>query len=246
MREILFQNAIITIRSLNILITIGFLFTGTYIIRYVEKHKMNMAFLTKYFAYITISALIFGKIGYILEHLSSYISRPISTLFIWDLKYSFFGVLAGALVMLYYLSRKNKEDFWHWFDALFLSMLAMLIFVHIGYFFSGANYGLPTNLPWGIAFDATHIPFFSPIHPTQLYSAFLVVLLLIYSNIKGKRTHLSGVIGTRALIIYSLGMLGIDFLHGDPSMYARVAYGITATLAFIAQIHCSNKTYTKN
>jgi phosphatidylglycerol:prolipoprotein diacylglycerol transferase len=243
MREILFQNALLTVRSFNILLAVGFLFTGTYIIRYVERYKMNLNFLTQYFAHIIIAALVVGRLAFVLEHLSRFIARPASVLYVWDMNFSFFGILAGAIGMLYWLTRKKKEDFWEWFDALFLSILAMLIFVHVGYFFSGQNYGLPTDLPWGITFDASHIPFISPIHPTQLYAAVLAALLLVYSNIKGKRIHLSGVIGTRALMVYALGMLGIDFLHGDPSMYVKIAYGITATLAFIAQVHCSHKTH---
>jgi len=243
MREILFQNAVFTVRTLNILIAIGFLFTGTYVIRYVEKHKMSLNFLTQYFAHVTIAALLVGRLGYALENFSEFSSRPTSLLYIWDLKFSFFGVLVGAIAMLYYQCRKNQEDFWDWFDALFLSMTAMLIFVHLGYFFSGQNYGLPTALPWGIAFEANHIPFVSPIHPTQLYATFLCILLLIYSNVRGKRIHLSGVVGSTALMVYALGMLGIDFLHGDPSVYAKIAYGITATLAFISLVQTSHKTH---
>ena len=243
MREILFQNALLTVRSLNILIAIGFLFTGTYVIRYVERHKMNLNFLTRYFVHITLSAIILGRLYYALEHFSDFLGRPLSILFIWDLRFSFFGILIGAAGMLFYQCKKSKEDFWSWFDALFLSMLAMLIFVHLGFFFSGANYGLPTDLPWGITFEAAHIPFITPIHPTQLYALLLTVILLVYSNIKSKRTHLSGVVSTRALMVYSVGMLGIDFLHGTPSLSGRIAYGIIATLAFIAHVHTSHKTH---
>jgi phosphatidylglycerol:prolipoprotein diacylglycerol transferase len=246
MREIIFQNAILTVKSLNIFIAIGFLFTGTYIIRYIERHKMNMSFLTRHFAHVILSAMVVGRIAYAIENLKEFIDRPLSLLYLWDLKFSFFGLLAGATLMLFWQCRKNKEDFWDWFDALFLSMLAMLIFVHIGNFFDGKHYGLPTEMPWGITFDTSHIPFVTPIHPTQLYALLLTVILLVYSNIKGKRIHLSGVVGTRALMVYSLGMLAIDFLHGDPSLYVRIAYGITAALAFIGQVQSSHKTHITN
>jgi phosphatidylglycerol:prolipoprotein diacylglycerol transferase len=243
MREILFQNALLTVKSLNILIAIGFLFTGTYVIRYVERHKMNLNFLTRYFVHITLTALLAGRLAYVLENISDFLGRPVSVLFIWDLKFSFFGVLLGAAAMLFYQCKKNKEDFWGWFDALFLSTLAMLIFVHLGFFFNGTNYGLPTDLPWGITFEAANIPFVTPIHPTQLYALLLTIILLIYSNIKSKRTHLSGVVSTSALMIYSIGMLGIDFLHGAPSLYIRVAYGAMAILAFVAHIQATHKTH---
>jgi phosphatidylglycerol:prolipoprotein diacylglycerol transferase len=246
MREIIFQNAIITVKTLNVLIAIGFLYTGTYIIRYIERHKMNLSFMTRHFLHIALSALIVGRITYMLENLREFIGNPLSLFYVWDLKFSFFGITIGATAMLFWLCKKNEEDFWAWFDALFLSTLAMLLFVHIGNFFDGKNYGLPTELPWGITFDTTHIPFVTPVHPTQLYSLLLALVLLVYSNIKGKRIHLSGVIGTRALMVYALGMLGISFLYGDPSVYVRISYGIVAALAFIGQVHSSHKTHITN
>jgi len=243
MLEILFQNSLITVRTLNILLALGFLFTGTFVIRYVNRHKMNLAFVTEYFIHVIVAALLAGRLVYVLSNLAEFQHNLLSVLYVWDLKFSFFGMLAGAIITLFFAARRNKEDFWAWFDTFFLSSLGMLIFVHIGYFFAGKEYGLPTTLPWGIPFEAYHIPFVTPIHPTQLYAALLTILLLTYSVKQSKRIHLSGVVGTRALMIYSLGMLGIDFLHGSPSMYIKIAYGAVAALAFIGFIQCSHKTH---
>lgn len=243
MLEILFQNSFITIRSLNILLALGFLFTGIFLIRYVNRHKMNFAFVSEYFAYVIIGALLVGRLIYVISNLQEFRQYWISVIYIWDLKFSFFGMMIGALLAIYIGTRKNREDFWAWFDVFFLSSLAMLIFVHIGYFFAGKEYGLPTDLPWGIIFDVKHIPFISPIHPTQLYAALFTLLLLTYSVKTSRRIHLSGVVGTKALMVYSLAMFGISFLHGLPSLYLKIAYGITAALAFIGYIHCSHKTH---
>lgn len=246
MLEILFQNSFITIRTLNILLALGFLFTGIFVLRYVNRHKMNLAFVTEYFVHVIVATLVAGRIVYILSNMTEFQQYWISTIFVWDLKFSFFGMMGGAMLVVYFATRKNKEDFWAWFDTLSLSSLAMLIFVHVGYFFAGKEYGLPTSLPWGISFEVSSIPFISPIHPTQLYAALFTLLLLAYSVKQSRRIHLSGVVGTKALMIYSLGMLGIDFLHGTPSMYIKIAYGAVASLAFIGYIHCSHKTHSTN
>jgi phosphatidylglycerol:prolipoprotein diacylglycerol transferase len=246
MLEILFQNSLITVRSLNILLALGFLFTGTFVIRYVNKHKMNLAFVTEYFIHVIVAALLGGRLVYVLSNLAEFQHDYLSVLYVWDLKFNFFGMLAGSILALFLAARRNKEDFWAWFDAFFLSSLGMLIFVHLGYFFAGKEYGLPTSLPWGISFEANHIPFVSPIHPTQLYAALLTILLLAFSVKQSKRIHLSGVVGTQALMIYAIGMLGIDFLHGSPSMYIKIAYGVVAALAFIGYIQCTHKTHTTN
>lgn len=246
MREILYQNAVLTLRTMNILLAVGFLFTGAFVIRFVNRHKMNTGFLSDDFLYVVLAGLVGGRLFYVAENFSAFQSDPLSALYIWDLKFSFFGVMFAAVLTLFFAARKAKEDFWVWFDALFLSSLAMLFFVHLGNFFAGFQYGLPTDLPWGISFENDRIPFVRPIHPTQLYAALLTLLLLAYSVKKSKRIHLSGVVGTRALMIYSLGMLGIDFLHGDPSLYAKIAYGVVALLAFIAHVNCGHKTHVKS
>ena len=246
MHEILFQNSVITIKTLNILLAIGFVFAGVFSIRYVEKHKMNLGFLTRSMIPLILSALFFGRLLYGLENYNLFQVNPMALLYIWDLNFSFFGMLFGGLIMLHYLTRKNDEDFWAWVDVVSLSCLSILIFVHLGYFFSGQNYGAPTSLPWGITFDVSHIPYLSPLHPIQLYAFLLCIVLLAYSVDRSKRIHLSGVVGTRALMIYSLCMLGIDFLRGDPSLYyyQKIAYGLLAALSFIASIHCSHKSHT--
>jgi phosphatidylglycerol---prolipoprotein diacylglyceryl transferase len=246
MLEVLYQNSLITVRSLNIFLALGFVFAGTFLIRYVNRHKMNFAFVTEYFLHVVVGGLLGGRLVYVLTNLSEFRSHLVSILYVWDLKFSFFGCMAASLLVLYFASRKSREDFWAWFDTFFLTSLAMLIFVHIGYFFAGKEYGMPTSLPWGIAFDATNIPFVSPLHPTQLYSAILTLFLLAYSVNKSKRVHLSGVAGTIALIVYSLSMLCIDFFHGAPSTYVKIAYGVLAALGFVGYIHCSHKTHITN
>ncbi len=204
---------------------------------------MNLAFVSQYFVQIILSSLVFGRLAYIITHLVEFQYNYISTLYVWDLKFNFFGILIGLILSLFIASKKNKEDFWAWFDAVILSLIAMLIFVHIGYFLAGKAYGIPTKLPWGIRFEIKHIPFVSPIHPTQIYSAIVSMFLLAYSVKTRKRIHLSGIVGSKALMIYSLAMLGIDFLHGAPSFYTKIAYGIITSLSFIAYIHSSHKTH---
>ena len=47
----------------------------------------------------------------------------------------------------------------------------------VGCFLVGDDYGRPTDLPWGLAFPAGLPPTDVPVHPTQLYEAFLLAPL---------------------------------------------------------------------
>ncbi len=247
MHEVLFENSIITLRTLNILLALGFLFAGIFCIRYTEKHKLNITFLTRYFLPLLFSGLVVGRLFYGLENFTLIKANPILLAYFWDLNFSFFGISTGLVGMLYWLTRKTEEDFWAWIDVAALSTVAVLIFSHLGFFFSGIDYGLPTTLPWGIPFDTPHIPYITPLHPIQLYASVFCVLLLAYSVGRSKRIHLSGVVGTRAIMLYSLCMLGIDFLRGEPTLYwyNKIAYASLAAICFIASVNASHKTHIK-
>jgi phosphatidylglycerol:prolipoprotein diacylglycerol transferase len=245
--EILFQNAFITVRTFNIVLAVGFLFAGIVMIRYISRKRMDASFVAKYFVYFALAVIIGGRIGYVLENLDLFRQTPLYSLYVWDLNFSFFGALAGLLISLFIIARLKKEEFWAWVDVSVLTLLALMTFVHLGHFFDGTHYGMPTKLPIGISFDTSTIPFTTPIHPVQLYSMLLTIIVLSYSIKKSRRTHLPGVVGSIALMLYSLAMLGMNFLHGNPSLYDKIGYSILAVLAFIAYIHCSHKSHiTKN
>ncbi|MBU0577781.1 prolipoprotein diacylglyceryl transferase [Patescibacteria group bacterium] len=243
MLEILFQYGSVTIKTFNILLALAFVFTGAFVIRYISRQKMDLSFLSRYFLYAFLGMIIGGRIFYVIEHWAVYRIHVTHILFIWDLNFSFFGVLYGLVIALFIIARQTKEDLWSWFDTSVLATLLAMTFIHIGHFFNGTQYGSPTNLPWGISFDTQNIPFINPIHPTQIYAAILALIIFLYALKKSRRIHLSGVAGNLALMLYSLGMFGIDFLHGAPSLYVKISFGFIAALSFIFLVHCSHKTH---
>ncbi len=243
MFEILFQYGSVTIKTFNIVLAIGFLFTGAFAIRFANRQNLSLSFLSKNLIYVLLAIIIGGRLFYVIEHWPAFRSGLKYMFYFWDMHFSFFGVLYGLIACLILLTRKTSEDFWSWYDLGIFSVLFSMIFINIGNFFNGTNYGIPTDLPWGISFDTTNIPFVNPIHPTQLYAALLALVVFIYAVKHSKRVHLSGVVGNTAIMVYSLGMLGLNFLSGSPSLYVKVSFGIIATLAFIFQVTCSYKSH---
>ena len=241
MFEILFQYGAITVRTFNVLIALGFLSGIFFLIKYINCKKMNLSFVMHYFFHFLIALLIGGRLFFILENFSFFQKNPIQSLYFWDLQFSSFGAFYMPMLILFILTRIKKEDFWAWLDAFALSGIITLIFIHIGHFFNGTQYGKPTDLPWGITFDTPNIPFFSPLHPTQLYAAIITFFIFIFGIYYYKRIHLSGMVGTIIIMLYSISVGGIDFLRGAPSMYTKISFTIIAALSFIFFIHCSHK-----
>ncbi|MFH0820731.1 MAG: prolipoprotein diacylglyceryl transferase family protein [Candidatus Peregrinibacteria bacterium] len=243
MFEVLFQYGPFTLRTFNVFLALGFLLGMVFLIRYIRRLKFSASFFSSHFFSLLLIVLLSGRIVYILEHFSQLMAAPFSMITIWDMNFSGFGMMVGGLLGLYIFTRKSKEDFWAWFDPIVLAGLLGLSFIHIGWFFNGSDYGKPTDLPWGIAFDLPTIPFVTPLHPTQLYSAIIAFVIFTYGMKKIRQTHLNGVAGSLALMLYSLSAFGIDFLHATPSSYDRITFIILAILGFIALVHCSHKTY---
>ncbi len=243
MLEILFQYGPITVRTFNIVLALAIFVSGAFLLKFVSRRKMGVSFLSHYLIFFLLAILVGGRMGYIFENLSFFIGNPLPALFVWDLEFSYFGALYGLLITLFFLARRAKEDFWAWLDAFALTEMLAFVFIHIGQFFEGTGYGRPTDMFWGIAFDTQNIPFISPLHPTQLYAALAALIIFHFSLRYNKRTHLSGMAGSLALMLYGLAMLSIDFFHGDPSLYAKISYGIIAMLAFVSLVHCSYKTH---
>jgi len=241
MYEILFQYGPVVITTFNMLLAVSFFAGMIFLIRFIQLKKLKLSFISNNFVQFLVYPLLAGRIFYIAEHFGFFRQNPLNIITVWDLKFSQFGIFYAAFAVLYIFTRKENEDFWAWVDAFALAGIAGLIFIHIGHFFNGTDYGAPTELPWGIAFDTFNIPFTKPIHPTQIYSAIISFIILTLSMTKVKKTHLTGVAGNMAIMLYSLSAFGIDFLHGSQSVYLKTNYLIIAGISFIFYIHCTHR-----
>ncbi len=243
MAEVLFQVGPLTFRTFNLLAALGFALSMLFLMRFILRNKLSASFLSVHLLVLLLLAFLGGRLFYGIENSAYFLKNLLDFLAVWDLKLSAFGIFYTGILSLFFFCRKARENFWSWLDAVVLTGMLGLIFIHLGHFFDGDFYGKPTDLPWGIVIDSPAIPFTTPIHPTQLYSALVSVALFLLGLKRSRRTHLSGVVGTAGIMLYSLCALGIDFLHGVPSFYAQMNFGIIATVSFILLIHCSHKIY---
>lgn len=245
MHEILFQYGTFTLTTFDALLVVAMIFGTVFLVRFIQFKKMSLRFLVNNLFWFVLAALGGGRLIYLAEHFQTYWMSPLSAFYLWDLGYSPFGIFYATGLLLIWLAKRDHEDFWAWADAFVLTGLVGLFFVNIGRFFDGSAYGKPTDLPWGIAFDNFNIPFQTPIHPTQLYSALASFVVFNVAMWSAKKTHLTGMAGTLGVMLYSLCALAIDFFHGEPSMVAKISFGALAALGFVFHIHCSHKKLLK-
>ena len=93
-------------------------------------------------------------------------------------------------------------------------------FGRIGCFLVGDDYGIPTSLPWGIAFPLGAPPTEIPVHPTQLYECFW---LFFVAAVLWKRRKQSPFLFGEYLIDNGVGRFAIESIRTN----TPIALGLT-------------------
>ena len=104
----------------------------------------------------------------------------------------------------------------------------------IGCFLSGDGcYGIPTKLPWGMAFPHGIDPIFVRVHPTPLYELVGGLLIGLWLWKRGGKRHSTGSILGQYLILSGLARFLVEFLRRNP----KVLWGLSnAQLASLGSI----------
>ena len=90
----------------------------------------------------------------------------------------------------------------------------------VGCFLVGDDYGVVTDLPWGVAFPQGAPPTFERVHPTQIYE---ILWLLPVAALLWRRRHKSPFLFGEYLAANGFGRIFIETLRINP----KVALGLT-------------------
>ncbi len=147
----LFKIGPFTVYSYGLMMGIAFIVASYVLTKEFERRKMNPAIATE----ITLLAIIFGIAGSkaldLIENWDSFITNPLSAFNPGGL--TFYGglILAAAAIAIYI--RRKKIPFLVVADATAPSLILAYGIGRIGCQLSGdGDYGIPTNLPWGVNF----------------------------------------------------------------------------------------------
>lgn len=123
--------------------------------------------------YVLIAGVVGARLGYVLSYPEIFIANPAGILsFSPELLDPWSGALAGLLAGVIY-GRRQKLDLLPTLDALTPMAAVFMIGWSLSNAASGAAYGSPTSLPWGIELWGLSR------HPVQIYAAVAAVAVLI-------------------------------------------------------------------
>ncbi len=225
MHPIIFKTGFFTLHTLWIFNAIAILVATYALIKLSIKSKLKIKFISDHFLTLAFWSLVGARILSVIENFQFYfyelsVSNFLRIFHIWDNGLTFLGALIGFAVSLYFLCKKNEQDFWHWLDVIVPSAIIMLAISHVGAFFDGIHYGNETGLPWGVNFENPAIKYAVPIHPTQIYAALYsaaIAYAIIHFKYYSKKTEglTKGVIALCGILAYNIFRFFEEFLRGD-------------------------------
>jgi len=133
----------------------------------------------------------------------------------------FYGGLLGAVLTGYFLMRRYRLPWWKTADACAPGIAIGNFFGRQGCFAAGCCWGKPTNLPWGVKFtelghEITGVPVDVPLHPTQLYESFSMLIVFFFLLWLHKHRRFSGQVILFYALLYSTIRFAIEFVRDDP------------------------------
>src|SRR5262249_31318668 len=81
-------------------------------------------------------------------------------------------------------------------------------------------YGIPSNLPWAMAYPNGTVPTFERVHPTPIYEMILIAAIFLVLRLLKKRKMKDGVLFSIFLILAGIERFLIEFIRLNPKIVA--------------------------
>lgn len=133
------------------------------------------------------------------------------------------GVISGTLFAWYY-SRKHHLPTLRVLDAGAPAVCIGYFFGRMGCQLAGdGDYGIPSNLPWAMAYPNGTVPTIERVHPTPLYEMLLFTLIFIVLLRLKKRNFAPGQLFGIFMILAGIERFAIEFIRINP----KLLFGLT-------------------
>lgn len=215
-RELIHIYGPFSIHSFGLLIAIGLIVFVSLALKHPwRKALVNENQFINIICIAILAGIIGGRILYVITDWQN-MHSVIDIIALWQGGFSLLGSIIGIVIILPLYLRSHKIPILRFFDLLALYAPLMQAIARVGCFFAGCCYGLPTTLPWAVPYEHDNVTGCIGLHPTQLYSAFLlfVIFLLMYYVIQYRVTKPGQAICIYLMLVSSERFI-IDFFRGD-------------------------------
>lgn len=187
-----------------------------------RRHADDLVF------YITLGAILGGRLGYVLFYKPELFTTPVDVLKLWEGGMSFHGGLLGVVIGLLYMSWKNGLNWLRVHDYVACCVPPAIFLVRMANFVNGELWGRPTDVPWAIVFPRAGP---EPRHPSQLYEGageglilFAILWFMFWRT--DARYHPGKLTGVFALG-YGLVRFSLEWVRNPDAGLENLSWGLT-------------------
>lgn len=219
MHPVLFEIGGVTIYSYGFLIAIGTI-TGVAYMAVRGKQEVGLSFdqANSLFLHIFIAAAIGGKVFLFFEAPAEYLEKP--GRLVTGNGFVFYGSFLFAIPTMLWFFHKHKLHTYRMLDVMAVTTCLVHMFGRVGCFMAGCCYGKPTDSVFAVEFSDPACyadPINTPLHPTQLYEAFYIFLVMLFLLYLRERRKFYGQLFLVYLFLYGVGRIILEFFRGDES-----------------------------
>lgn len=217
MHPVLFEVGGFTVYSYGFMIALGAI-AGVAYMAMEGKKAVGLSFdqANSLFLFIFLAAFIGGKIFLLFEDPSLYMNEPKRLLA--GRGFVFYGSFLFAVPTMIWFFHKHKLHTQKMLDVMAITTCLVHMFGRIGCFMAGCCYGKPTDSFLGVTFtdpECMADPKGVPLHPTQLYEAIFILLVMIVLFYLRDRRKFYGQLFLTYLLSYAMGRFVLEYFRGD-------------------------------
>lgn len=202
----------ITVYSYAFCIVLATVISCLYIKSAAKKSLNNFAVPNSFFYAMFLAGFVGGKLFLFLERPGYYFSDPAQMLDIFSGGFVVYGSIICIALFTFLYCKKHSISVYGLLDIMAIASILPMALGRVGCFLGGCCYGKPTDSFLGVVFPAT-TPF--AVHPTQLYDAVLLSLVLTCLFIMNKHKKIQGQVFLLYIILYATERFFLEFLRGD-------------------------------
>lgn len=234
MHPILFELGPIVVNSFGAMVAIAFL-TANYLFTH-ELRRKQLPSADAIASTVTLLALGGGILGAKLFHLAENyrdaIADPVGQIFS-GAGLTFYGGLLVAIAAIIFYARRKGIQFLVLADAAAPALILAYGIGRIGCQLAGdGDYGIPTDLPWGMAYPNGLVPTNEIVHPAPVYETLAsVAAFFMLWRLRKKYPQIGAIFGLY-LILAGIERLLVEFIRINP-LYMGLSQAQWISIAMI-------------
>ena len=219
MQPVLFYAAGRAIRTEGVLYVVATIVTGLYAYRTARRHGADTRLVIPGLAIVVAAAYLGARLHASLNH---WLASPTESLTPVQsaADVSFFGGLVFGVLALVAFIKWNGLPLGAALDSIAPVGPVIYALFRLGCLLNGDDYGVPTSMPWGMAFPEGVPPTPERVHPVQLYEIALMVPIALWARRRTTTQLPPGALTFEVFVLMGLERLLVDFYRPSFETFA--------------------------